>query len=306
MMGSILAISFVFSSGFVKSIGRYLLVDWAIAPYWMPFVTGALFIPFLILAVFFLDHTPPPNEGDVTLKTQRKSMNKSERKAFFQQFSFGIVLLVLVYMALTAFRDIRDNFVVEIWKELKVGLAPELLTQTEIPITLLLLLMMGLLVLVKNNFKALFLYHLIIIAGLLLAVISTFLLQNGTITPFYWTVATGTGIYMAYIPFNCLLFDRLLAAFKYIGNVGFLMYLVDSFGYLGSCGILIFKQFGDWEAMSWFTFYSEGLMLVMTFCALVMLVNGLYFYKKLKLKSANDLLDMPIQKPAVQTLPIKK
>jgi MFS family permease len=306
MMGSILAISFVFSSGFVKSIGRYLLVDWAIAPSWMPFVTGALFIPFLILAVFFLDHTPPPNEGDVTLKTQRKSMNKSERKAFFQQFSFGIVLLVLVYMALTAFRDIRDNFVVEIWKELKVGLAPELLTQTEIPITLLLLLMMGLLVLVKNNFKALFLYHLIIIAGLLLAVISTFLLQNGTITPFYWTVATGTGIYMAYIPFNCLLFDRLLAAFKYIGNVGFLMYLVDSFGYLGSCGILIFKQFGDWEAMSWFTFYSEGLMLVMTFCALVMLVNGLYFYKKLKLKSANDLLDMPIQKPAVQTLPIKK
>ena len=306
MMGSILAISFVFSSGFVKSIGRYLLIDWAIAPYWMPFVTGALFIPFLILAVFFLDHTPPPNEGDVTLKTQRKSMNKSERKAFFQQFSFGIVLLILVYMALTAFRDIRDNFVVEIWKELKVGLAPELLTQTEIPITLLLLLMMGLLVLVKNNFKALFLYHLIIIAGLLLAVISTFLLQNGTITPFYWTVATGTGIYMAYIPFNCLLFDRLLAAFKYIGNVGFLMYLVDSFGYLGSCGILIFKQFGDWEAMSWFTFYSEGLILVMTLCALVMLVNGFYFYKKLKQNASIDPLDLPIDKPLVQTLPIKK
>lgn len=306
MMGSILAISFVFSSGFVKSIGRYLLVDWAIDPYWMPFITGALFIPFLIMAVFFLDHTPPPNEGDVTLKTQRKSMNKSERKAFFQKFSFGIVLLVLVYMALTAFRDIRDNFVVEIWKELKVGLAPELLTQTEIPITLLLLLMMGLLVLVKNNFKALFLYHLIIISGLMLAVISTFLLQNGMMNPFYWTVATGTGIYMAYIPFNRLLFDRLLAAFKYVGNVGFLMYLVDSFGYLGSCGILIFKQFGDWEAMSWFTFYSEGLMLVMTFCALVMFVNGFYFYKKLKQNASSDPLDLPIDKPAIQPIPIKK
>mgnify|MGYP003636329438 FL=1 len=83
MMGSILAISFVFSSGFVKSIGRYLLVDWGIDPYWMPFVTGAFFIPLLITAVFFLDHTPAPNEGDIALKTQRKSMNKSERQAFF-------------------------------------------------------------------------------------------------------------------------------------------------------------------------------------------------------------------------------
>ncbi|AEL25480.1 DUF5690 family protein [Cyclobacterium marinum] len=306
MMGSILAISFVFSSGFVKSIGRYLLVDWAIDPYWMPFITGALFVPFLILAVFFLDHTPSPNEKDVSLKTERKSMNKSERQAFFKKFSFGIVLLVLVYMALTAFRDIRDNFVVEIWKELKVGLAPELLTQTEIPITLLLLLMMGLLVLVKNNFKALFLYHLIIISGLMLAVISTFLLQQGMMSPFYWTVGTGTGIYMAYIPFNCLLFDRLLAAFKYVGNVGFLMYLVDSFGYLGSCSILIFKQFGNWEAMSWFTFYSEGLILVMTLCALVMLVNGFYFYKKLKQNSSINPLDMPLENPSIQPLTIKK
>ena len=305
MMGSILAISFVFSSGFVKSIGRYLLVDWGIDPYWMPFVTGAFFIPLLITAVFFLDHTPAPNEGDIALKTQRKSMNKSERQAFFRNFSFGIVLLILVYMALTAFRDIRDNFVVEIWKELKVGLAPELLTQTEIPITLLLLLMMGLLVLVKNNFKALFLYHLIIISGLLLAVVSTIFLQYGWINPFYWTVATGTGIYMAYIPFNCLLFDRLLAAFKYVGNVGFLMYLVDSFGYLGSCGILIFKQFGDWEAMSWFSFYSEGLILVMTICAVVMLINGLYFYKKLKNNTPIVPIAIPVGAQAIEPLPNK-
>jgi MFS family permease len=293
MMGSILAISFVFSSGFVKSIGRYLLDDLQIDPYWMPFVTGGLFIPFLILAVFFLDHTPPPTQGDILLKTQRKSMNKAERKAFFSKFSLGIVLLVLVYMALTAFRDIRDNFVVEIWKELKVEIEPELLTQTEIPVTLVLLLMMGLLVLVKNNYKALFLYHVIIISGLLLAVFSTLLLQSGWMNPFYWIVATGTGIYMAYIPFNCLLFDRLLAAFKYVGNVGFLMYLVDSFGYLGSFGILVFKQFGDWEAMSWLAFYSEGLILVMSLAVALMAFNGFYFYRKLK--KHNDMI--PVNLP---------
>ncbi|WP_439483118.1 DUF5690 family protein [Cyclobacterium plantarum] len=282
MMGSILAISFVFSSGFVKSIGRYLLESWSIGPFWMPFLTGAIFVPLLVLTVFLLDHTPAPSNGDIDLKTQRRSMNRNERKAYFSQFKVGIILLVLVYMILTAFRDIRDNFVVEIWKDLKVEIPPELLTQTEVPVTLLLLLMMGLLVLVKNNLKALFLYHLIIISGFILAVMSTLSMLSGWLDPFYWMVATGTGIYMAYIPFNCLLFDRLLAAFKYSGNVGFLMYLVDSFGYLGSCGILVFKQFGDWEAMSWLNFYSQGLVWMMGFCAVLMLLSGVYFFRKLQ------------------------
>ena len=140
--------------------------------------------------------------------------------------------------------------------------------------------MMGLLVLVKNNFKAVFIYHLIIISGLLLALTATWAMLNGWISPVYWMVATGTGTYMAYIPFNCLLFDRLLASFKYAGNVGFLMYLVDSFGYLGSTGILIFKQFGNYESMSWLAFYSQGLILLMGLSVLLMAGSGFYFFRK--------------------------
>ena len=58
--------------------------------------------------------------------------------------------------------------------------------------------------------------------------------------------------------------------------------------------------------MSWFTFYSEGLILVMTLCALVMLVNGFYFYKKLKQNSSINPLDMPLENPSIQPLTIKK
>lgn len=296
MMGSILAVSFVFSSGFVKTVGRYLLVDLGVDPYWMPFLTGAIFIPVLLASVFLLNHTPPPSSGDIALKTERKSMNRADRVAFFQRFRSGLIILVLVYMVLTAFRDIRDNFVVEIWKDLRVNVPPELLTQTEIPITLILLLMMGLLVLVKNNFKALFIYHVIIISGLLLALLATLAMLNGWLSPIYWMVATGTGTYMAYIPFNCLLFDRLLASFKYAGNVGFLMYLVDSFGYLGSSGILIFKQFGNYESMSWLAFYSQGLILLMGLSVLLMAGSGVYFYRKLQ---AYHLLSEPKRLPGM-------
>ncbi|MCC5937392.1 MAG: hypothetical protein JJU34_08930 [Lunatimonas sp.] len=281
MMGSILAVSFVFSSGFVKTVGKFLLDTVEVNPYWMPFWTGALFMPLLAFAVLMLNQTPDPSGDDIALKTERLPMSKKHRRAFFRNFRPGIILLILVYMMLTALRDIRDNFAVEIWEGLNIEVNPELLTQTEIPITLILLLMMSLLVLVKNNQKALFLYHGIIIGGLLLCVGTTVMVRGELIAPFWWVVATGTGIYMAYIPFNCLLFDRLLAAFKYVGNVGYLMYLIDSFGYLGSAGIMVFKQFGNVQELSWLQFYGNSLLILLSLGIVFMLINGLYFYRKL-------------------------
>jgi MFS family permease len=288
MMGSILAVSFVFSSGLVKSIGKYLMDEWQVSEYWMPFWTGGLFVPLLLVSVILLNQTPPPDQRDIGLRSARTPMSKAERKAFYSAFKPGIILLVLVYVVLTALRDIRDNFAVEIWEALQIVVSPELLTQTEIPVTLVLLIMMALLVLVKNNQKALFIYHWIIIAGLAIAVASTLLLQVGIISPFLWVVLTGTGIYMGYIPFNCLLFDRLIAAFKSAGNVGFLMYLADSFGYLGSVSIVTIKQFGILENMSWYNFYTQMILIFLSLGIVMILYTRSYF--KMKLKHSSLLL----------------
>ena len=282
MMGSILAVSFVFSSGLVKSIGKYLMDEWQVSENWMPFWTGGLFVPLLLISVVLLNQTPAPTEQDITLRSARNPMSKAERKAFFNAFKPGIIILVLVYVVLTALRDLRDNFAVEIWEALDIVVSPALLTQTEIPITLLLLFMMASLVLVKNNHKALFINHWIIIAGLGLAVGATILLKMGVISPFYWVVGTGTGIYMGYIPFNCLLFERLIAAFRSAGNVGFLMYLADSFGYLGSVGIVTIKQFGILENMSWYNFYSQIILIFLSLSVVMVLYTLFYFKRKLK------------------------
>jgi MFS family permease len=282
IMGSILAVSFVFSSGIVKTIGKYLMDQWHISEYWMPFLTGALFVPLLLISVTLLNQIPPPDKEDIQLRSIRTPMSRPECITFFKSFKPGIIILVLVYVALTALRDIRDNFAVEIWGDLQIVVNPELLTKTEIPITLFLLVMMSLLVLVKNNQKALFFYQWIIVLGLLLTVISTILLQYGYISPFQWVVLSGTGIYMGYIPFNCLLFDRLIAAFRSAGNVGFLMYLADSFGYLGSAGIVIIKQFGILENMSWYNFYANIILFFLSIGIVMMLYAHFYFKMKLK------------------------
>ena len=282
MMGSMLAASFVFSSGFVKSVGQFLLVNMQVTENWMPFLTGAVFFPLLLVCVFLLNHIPPPTEEDKELRSPREAMSGESRKKFFKEFRPGIILLIIVYMMLTGLRDLRDNFVVEIWQGLKIDASPELLTQTEIPITLALLGLMSLLVLVRNNKKAFFLNHWIILVGFGVSILSTLGLQAGILSPFYWMILVGTGVYMAYIPFNCLLFDRMIATFKFGGNVGFLMYLVDSFGYLGSSIVLVAKQFGGLESLSWLNFYITSVLVFLSLSLVLMTGSFIYFQKKLK------------------------
>lgn len=293
MMGSMLAASFVFSSGFVKSIGQYLMVNYSVNEYWMPFATGAVFFPLLLGSVFLLNHIPSPSQEDQKLRSPRTSMSGRSRFDFFRQFRPGLILLILVYMMLTGLRDLRDNFVVEIWQGLNIAVQPETLTQTEIPITLALLVMMSLLVLVKNNKKAFYLNHWIIIGGFAVSILATLGLRGGILAPFSWMVLTGTGVYMAYIPFNCLLFDRLIATFKYAGNVGFLMYLVDSFGYLGSSVILMGKQLGRFENLSWLNFYITAIFLFLSISMVLMLGSYFYFRRKSRRITEDITLTQP-------------
>lgn len=287
LMGSVLAASFVFSSGFVKSVGTWLMQSLAVPENWMPFFTGGLFFPLLVVSVFLINHIPPPSAADIAMRSPRHPMTKTERKQFFKEFRPGIVLLILVYMMLTALRDLRDNFVVEIWQDLSIDVAPELLTQTEIPITLFLLVLMACLVLVKNNRHALFLNHWMILIGFCLAIFATLGLKADLVSPFVWMVTVGTGVYMAYIPFNSLLFDRLIAAFKHTGNVGFLMYLADSFGYLGSSMILVAKQFDLFESQSWLSFYSTSI-LVFSSISLVLVASSFGYFRNKLWKQENS------------------
>jgi MFS family permease len=297
MMGSMLAASFVFSSGFVKSVGTFLMQNLGVSEFWMPFSTGAIFFPLLMLGVFLLNHIPGPSAEDRMLRSPRPPMNKAERKKFFREFSPGIIILILVYMMLTGLRDLRDNFVVEIWQGLNISVPAELLTQTEIPITIFLLVVMSCMVLVKSNKTAFFLNHWMILTGLAMAILATLGLQAGVISPIIWMVLVGTGVYMAYIPFNSLLFDRLIATYKLAGNVGFLMYLVDSFGYLGSSMIMVFKQFGGMGNISWLNFYIAAILIFLSLSMVLMTGSFFYFQRKLKRQEKADTLKLSITNP---------
>ena len=282
ILGAGLSVSFIFSSGFVKTVGAWVMLDLGVSNFWMPFVTGMVFVLPLLFFVWMLHQLPPPSEEDERLRTKRKPMNKAERREFIRLFAPGIFLLVLAYTFLTAFRDFRDNFAREIWISLGYGEDVAIYTETEVPIALTVLLVMGLLMLIKSNGKALMTYHLLIAFGFLLVGASTFAFEQQWLNPPLWMTLVGLGLYLGYVPFNSILFDRLLAAFRHAGTAGFLIYVADSFGYLGSLGVLFYKNFGQGE-LSWLRFFIVS-GYVMTFVgSSLMLLSMVYFRQRMGL-----------------------
>lgn len=280
ILGAGLSISFIFSSGFVKTVGAWVMLDWGVSNFWMPFVTGMLFALPLLFFVWMLNQLPPPTEEDERLRTKRKPMNKAERWEFLLLFAPGLILLVIAYIFLTAFRDFRDNFAREIWISLGYGEDVAIYTETEVPIALAVLLIMGLLMLIKSNRKALNTYHLLIAFGFLLVGASTFAFEQAWINPPLWMTLVGLGLYLGYVPFNSILFDRLLAAFKYVGTAGFLIYVADSFGYLGSVGVLFYKNFGHAE-LSWLRFFIVSAYTMTFVGSALMILSMIYFRHRL-------------------------
>jgi len=136
-------------------------------------------------------------------------------------------------------------------------------------------------ILIKNNKKAFIITQYIIVFGFLLAGISSFLFIKHLINPFVWMTLVGMGLYIGYIPYNCILFDRLIATFRITGNVGFLMYLADSFGYLGSVSVILLKTVAHFQ-IRWSVLYSEGVVILSILGVVGAIFSILYFNKKYK------------------------
>ena len=281
VLGAGLSVSFIFSAGAAKSVGGFITRDWGVTEFWMPFVTCCVFLGPLLFFLWFLDKLPPPSPLDEKLRTRRQPMGHTERRQFIRSFLPGIILFTLSYMLLTTFREFRDNFSAEVWMSLGYGDSPEMFTATETPVSIAILVVMGSLMLIKNNQTAFMINHLIIFFGMIVIGVSTFMFQNELISPPLWMILIGMGLYLGYIPFNSIFFDRMLAAFQYVGTVGFLIYIADAFGYVGSIGVLFFKEFG-YAQLSWVDFFLISGYVISISGAFFIGASMLYFKKKHK------------------------
>ena len=281
-----LTVSFIFASGFVKTVALTVRADWGVSEFWLPFVTGALFVVPLLVSVYALTLLPQPTIEDQLLRTERKPMNAAQRRDFVRNFGPGLVLLIASYVLLSAFRDFRDNFGPEILGDTGVT-NPGIFARTETLVAVGILAVMALLQRVTDNFLAFKLLNGIMLLGGAVVGVSTWAYSAGILSPGVWFLLTGLGLYMAYVPCNGLYFERLVASFRYVSTVSFIVTLADWYGYLGSVGVLLYKNFGQ-GGISYHSFFVNGAYLMSVLYSALVISSFAYFSRMKSRKTFHE------------------
>lgn len=277
-IGASLAVSFIFGPGLAKSVAQFTMNDWNVSEYWMPFVTSLIFFIPLLIFVYLLKKIPPPDAEDVAQRTERVIMTSKDRWHFVKTFLPGILLLVVIYIFVTMLREVRDGFMADMWKASGDSFSAGVFAKTEMLISIVILVLIAAMVVIKNNMKAFMISQLIMMGGFLLSGIITWMYLQQQVDTFQWMTLVGLGLYMTYIPYNSILFDRMIAAFRYAANVGFLIYLADSFGYLASVSVLLTKNIFKIE-MNWLNFYTT-LVMITSIAGVIFISFSLFYFER--------------------------
>lgn len=239
-----LSISLIVSSGILKTL-YFDVREWfpLINEFWMPFVMGLIFLPLFFLFVWMLSVIPAPSEDDIRARAPRLPMTNHDKKSVFRVYGLGVICYIILYTFLATLRDFRDNFAVEIWNEVDPAFNKNVFTQTEAIASVIVLAAIGSLSVIKSNLKGFWSVNGIIAIGFFISGIATFLFQLHKISPFLWMFLLGTGLFLAYMPMQIALFERMIAFFRIKANAGFFVYMCDSIGYLGSVVLMLYKEF---------------------------------------------------------------
>jgi len=272
--------SFIIASAVVKDVGRWLMSAHAVPEIWMPAATGLVFLPVFGLAVLALSRLPPPDAQDERLRVHRQPMDRAARRAFLRRFAPGLGALFSFYLLLTAFRDFRDNYGVEIFHGLGYGRETlGLFTRTEIWVAVGSLAGLAAINGFKDNRRALTAAFSLMIAGAAILLAATMLRQHGSLSGMAWMIATGLGAYLAYVPINAVLFERLMAATGSIGTAVFGIQLADAIGYCGSVSIQVYKDLGH-KGLSHLAFF-QGFSWILGFSGIALLAFcAVYFHHR--------------------------
>src|SRR5438876_923117 len=261
---------------------------------------GLHFLPLFLLAVWMLNQLPRASASDVAARSARNTMTGADRLAFVRQFLFGMILLCVAYFFLTAYRDFRDNYQVEIFDGLGYPYAQNkaIISKTETLVAFGVMAALALLAFIQDNRRGLLGAFSIMTGGVLLLGLGTILFQAHVINGFWWMTLTGLGSYLACVPFGSVFFDRLIASTRAAGTAVFAIYLADAIGYTGSVGVQLFKDLSHREMsrLGFFKGFSHFVCVVGVTC---MITSCIYFRHRHRQQSCDSAGPSPPAVPEI-------
>jgi len=120
--------------------------------------------------------------------------------------------------------------------------------------------------------------YVIMTVGAVMVGVSTLLLDMGVITGTVWMIVVGLGLYLGYVPFGCVLFDRMIAALGVVATSVFLIYVADAFAYGTSVGVLLYKTLGP--ELSYYQFFHHSSYIMSVASTVLLIISGLYFMRR--------------------------
>jgi hypothetical protein len=230
---------------------------------------------------YLLNRLPEPTPEDKAHRVERVPLDKYRRRSLFKSYSVLLIPLLLVNVLFTVLRDIKEDFLVDILQHTSLNLTPFVFVRIDSIVTLSLLGVIGSMIFIKNSKKALHMLMFLMMFGSLLVLSTSLFFDTLIMKPVLWLFLQSIGIYSAYLAFQTVFFDRFIADFRIVGNVGFFIYLADFLGYLASC-IFLFGKFTLNFHINWLQYYnllSLGITLI-CICAIGFAFLMMYFKRK--------------------------
>lgn len=277
ILASIMGVSMALSSGVAKSMGLYALQHLHVSEFWMPALIGAGAFPLLCLTGWMMTRFPKPTAADIASRTERVTLNAKQRWGLFRCFMPLLSLLFIANLLLTVQRDIKEDFIVCI---IDVNtISSWAFAHIDTIATLILLGVFALLATCYNHRRVLVALLVFSTLGMgTLAYIGANFAQAGLSTT-TWLFLQSLCIDIAYLSFQTIFFERFIAWYKIHGNVGFFIIMIDFVGYLGTLGLLLFKEFYA-SHIDWTSFYNQMSLYIGVVCCIAFIGSIVYLYSR--------------------------
>jgi MFS family permease len=277
ILASLMGVSMVISSGAAKSVGLFVMNTLNVSEFWMPALIGAAALPLLGLMGVILNRLPQPDACDVACRNKREPLDGKQRLALFRNFMPFLTVLFIANVALVILRDIKEDFLVNI---VDVSLHSSwLFAQIDAVVTVVILFIFGLLVYVRSNLRTLTVLLVMIIVSTVCMTVLSFGYEQFRLGTVAWLFVQSLCLYLAYLTFQTIFFDRFIACFKIRGNVGFFIVLNDFLGYTGTILVLAAKEFFDLN-MDWTRFYNRMAGYVGLICCVAFVFSLVYLHQR--------------------------
>lgn len=288
ILASLLGVSMVFSSGVAKSFGLFAMNEMQIDQFWMPAVIGGFALPLLVFMGYMLKRLPQPTAEDIALRNERVVLDGKGRVALFRKYAPILTLLFIGNFMLLVLRDIKEDFLVNILD--MSNQSSWLFARIDTIVTLIILGIFALFAFFRSNIRALLWLMTLVIAGCLTMTYVSFHYETLNLKPVIWLFIQSLSLYIAYLTFQTIFFDRFIACFRIKGNVGFFIALIDFIGYLGTVTLLSTKEFLNIE-LEWFALFNHIAGFVGATCSILFIVASILIHRKymqgLKLKNTD-------------------